>query len=159
MLDQLRRTLRRRERLVRVRQLQQEQAQQALAVILREEEALHRERQTFEEAQTETHRSLLARFDDPAPIRSDDLVLFTRHMDRLSRLIRTKEREIEALQTPIRQRREEVVARYRSRRSMEILTDNTHERVVYEELKQEQGSLDEITAQRFRRNGHNGQTA
>lgn len=159
MLDQLRRALHRRERLVHIRQLQQDQAQQALAVLLREEEELRRERQTFEGAQTETHRALLARFDDPAPIRSDDLVLFTRHMDRLTRLIHEKEREIESLKTPIREHREEVVARYKSRRSMEILKVNTQERVEHEELKQEQSSLDEITSQRFRRSGYNGQTA
>lgn len=159
MLEQLRRALRRRERLTNVRQLQQDQAQQALSVVLREEDALKEARRTFEESQSETHGELLARFDDPTPMRGDDLVRFTRHMDRLSRLIREKEREIVEMQPTIRERREEVVVRYRSRRSMEILKDSTQERVTHEEIKRDQAALDEVTSQRHNRNGNNGQTA
>lgn len=159
MLEQLRRTLRRRDRLVHIRRIQQDQAQQALATLLREQEELQRAQQTYEAAQTEAHRSLLGRFEDPTPVRGEDLAQFTRQIERLSLAIRGKEREIEALQPPIRERREEVVVRYKKRRSMEILKESAQERVVHEELKREQASLDESTSQRHGRGGNNGQTA
>lgn len=151
MLDQLRRTLHRRERLVRIRQLQQDQAQLALTALLREEEALRQQRRALENAHADVHGSLLARFDDAASVRGDELQMFAQQMERLSQLIRSKEREMEALQPSIRQRREEVVNRYKARRSMEILTDKTRERVEHEELRQEQASLDDITSQRFQK--------
>ncbi|MBM3215093.1 hypothetical protein FJZ36_09285 [Candidatus Poribacteria bacterium] len=158
MLDRLRRTLKRRERLLHVRKIQQDRAEQALAVLLKQERELIDERVSYEHAHESTHSALLSKFDDPTErVMSDDLALCARRMNALTGQIRETEKEIEALQPPITAGREEVLARYKARRAMEILRDTTRGNVAHEELRQEQVQIDDITVQRFRRNnGSNG---
>jgi flagellar biosynthesis chaperone FliJ len=152
MLDRLRRALDRRQRMTNIRQLQQDQARQALAVLLNEEEALKRDRNQWQRAHADAHGALLTQLD--GPVRSENVVFYVRQMDTLHRVVEGKEGEITALQPAIHERRAEVIRRYKARRAMEILTDHAQDRVTKEELRLDQAALDETVTQRYR--GPNG---
>lgn len=156
MLDQLKRVVERRKRLLHIRQLQQDRAQQALSVVLAKENELLEQRATLEDARTDTHSRLLGEFDGQ-DAHSDDLVIYAQQIETFHRLIEGKEGEIVALQPEIQAGREEVVKRFKQKRSMEVLTERSQERFTHEELRSEQKTLDDLTSQRHRaRNAYNG---
>ncbi|MDA1190303.1 MAG: flagellar FliJ family protein [Candidatus Poribacteria bacterium] len=147
MLHELVRTLRRRDRMQRVRKLQEETAQQALAVTLKEEDDHKRERNAFDDAQSRAHSTMLD--DIGNGVRSESLIPYVNRIDAMKAMVREKDVEIEAMQPRIQEGREEVILRYRARRAMEILTNKARENVLREELRDEQRNLDDQTSQRF----------
>ncbi len=155
MLHRLQLTLRRRQRILRIRERQQEQAEQQLAVYLREEDDLRQERDSYLAAGLRTSAAMLGAFDNEGgTVPSDVFMTYVRAGESLGRLAEGKAGEIEALQPAIQERREDVLDKYKTKRAMEILTAKTGERVQHEELRGEQRTLDELTSQRHR--GPNG---
>jgi len=155
MLHRLQLTLRRRRRILKIRERQQERAELQLAVCLREEEDLRRERDGYLAAGLRTRAAMLGAFDDEGgTVPSNVLQTYVRAGESLSRLAAGRDGEIEALQPTIRERRADVLEKYKTKRAMEVLTAKTGDRVQHEELRGEQRTLDELTSQRYR--GPNG---
>ncbi|MAF11945.1 hypothetical protein CMK11_15975 [Candidatus Poribacteria bacterium] len=154
MLHRLQLTLRRRQRILKIRERQQEHAEQALAVYLREEEELRQERDGYLDAAVRTRSAMLGAFDGDGTVSSDVFVTYVKTGESLGRLADGKATEIEALQPTIQVRREDVLEKYKTKRAMEILTSKTGERVEEEGRRAEQRTLDELTSQRYR--GPNG---
>jgi len=159
MLHRLRRTLRRRERLLHVRELQEELAQQALATLLREEDRLKEERDAFVASQQRTRQTIQSEMDSGA-VPGETFVVYARVMEALHALEEQKAHEIAAMQPRITEHREEVLRRHKKKRAMEILTAKTRESVQHEELRLEQRTLDDLTIQRHHgRHGNHGTEA
>ena len=70
MLQRVQRTLRRRERLLHVRELLQHQAEQALATVLNQEEGLRQERTTFQNAEERSRAVMLRQLDPSEAVQS-----------------------------------------------------------------------------------------
>lgn len=157
MLHRLQLTLRRRRRILKIRERQQEQAEQALAVYLREEEDLRQERDGYVGAAVRTRSAMMGAFDEGGgTVAGDVFVGYVQAGERLGRLADGKSEEIEALQPAIQQHREDVLTKYKTKRAMEVLTSKTGERVEREEQRAEQRTLDELTSQRYRRSNGSG---
>ena len=157
MLHRLQLTLRRRRRILKIRERQQEQAEQALAVHLRAEENLRHERDGYIAAAERTRSKMMAAFDEgDGTVPSDLFVTYVRAGDNLGRLAAGKADDIEALQPAIQEGREDVLEKYKTKRAMEVLTSKTGEQVDQEELRADQRALDELTSQRYRGSNGNG---
>ena len=155
MLHRLQLTLRRRQRILKIRERQQEHAEQALAVYLREEEDLRQERDGYLDAALRTRSAMLGTFDDgDGTVSSDVFVTYVKTGESLGHLADGRATEIEALQPTIQVHREDVLEKYKTKRAMEILTSKTGERVEEEDRRAEQRTSDELTSQRHR--GPNG---
>ncbi|GIX07172.1 MAG: hypothetical protein KatS3mg115_1575 [Candidatus Poribacteria bacterium] len=150
MRDRLVQTLRRRERMLHIRQLQEDQAQQALAVVLRQEEQLKEEKARAQAIQFQAQQRIAERFRRPGEtIASEELLLHRNQILTAQLLEQEIEAAIQALQPEIQRRRQEVVRRHQLRRMMEVLTEKTRNLLRQEDQRIEQAGLDDLVAQRF----------
>ena len=157
MLHRLQLTLRRRRRILRIRERQQEQAEQALAVHLRAEDELRQQREGYVGAAQRTRVAMMGAFDEGGgTVPSNVFVTYVQAGERLGRLADGMSDEIEAMQPAIKAGREDVLEKYKTKRVMEVLTSKIGERVVQEEMRAEQRTLDELTSQRYRRPNGSG---
>ena len=150
MLQRVWQTLRRRERLLHVRELLQQQAEQALAAVLGQEEGLKQERTSLENAEERSRSAMFDEMDREDTVPSAVLLPYVHRLTALVELAQQKDREIVSLAPRIQQSRQEVVGRHRAKRAMEILTDKAREQVSAERVRAEQHEQDALTSQRFR---------
>ena len=149
MLQRVQRTLRRRERLLHVREMLQQQSEQALAVVLNEEEGLKQQRTSLENAEGRSRAEMLTQLGHGQSVPGAMMAPYAQRLKALCELAQQKERDIEAMQPRIMQHRQEVLMRHKAKRAMEILTSKAQDAVGAEHLRLEQREMDDRTTHRY----------